>query len=288
MELGEPDDSGRRRPIPIKYSEFSIKFDSIITAIGQDTILDFLEDEKLIINSNGETQYKNVFAGGDATRGADSLINAIGDGKEAAKRIMQIANSEFKLAVHKKKEQKLSLAEFQKKQSIRKYGIKMPEIGLDKRDNFNLVHPNMTDFEAINEADRCLYCNDICNICIGVCPNFANVSFEAEIAKIPIYEININGSLTSKISEYLNIEQTNQIFNIGDFCNECGNCNTFCPTSGAPYITKPKFYLTEDSFNNEDNCYHLGSNKIKFKSNGEIESLLIENDFLFMNQQYAK
>ncbi|MCB9211695.1 MAG: putative selenate reductase subunit YgfK [Ignavibacteriales bacterium] len=287
MELGERDDSGRRRPIPVKDSEFSIKFDSIITAIGQDTILDFIEDEKLIINTNGETQYKNIFAGGDATRGADSLINAIGDGKDAAKRIMQRANSEFKLAIYKK-EQKLSQAEFQKKQSIRKYGIKMPEIALDERDNFNLVHPNMTDFEAINEADRCLYCNDICNICIGVCPNFANVSFEADIAKIPIYEIIINGSITSKISDYLNIEQTNQIFNIGDFCNECGNCNTFCPTSGAPYITKPKFYLTEDSFSKEDNCYHLGSKKIKFKSNGEIESVLIENDFFIYESAICK
>ena len=164
------------------------------------------------------------------------------------------------------------------KQAYRKYGTKMPELELNQRDNFNLVHPNLTDQQAISEAQRCLYCNDICNICIGVCPNFANVSFEAEVTKIPIYTINTNGKVSSSITDYLNIEQTNQILNIGDFCNECGNCNTFCPTNGAPYITKPKFYLTEESFNNEDNCYYIGDNVIRFKSNGTVDSMQMNND----------
>ena len=55
-----------------------MKFDTIITAIGQDTVLDLIDDGKLIINKNNETQFPNIYAGGDATRGADSLINAIG------------------------------------------------------------------------------------------------------------------------------------------------------------------------------------------------------------------
>ena len=141
----------------------------------------------------------------------------------------------------------------------------MPEISLDNRLTFDLVHPNLTDAEAISEANRCLYCNDICNICIGVCPNFANVSFEAAQAKIPIYSIILNGSVKKEIVNYFDTVQTNQIFNIGDFCNECGNCNTFCPTNGAPYITKPKFYLTEDSFDQEDNCYFVKGDSIYLK-----------------------
>jgi len=265
MKLGDPDESGRRRPIQIKGSEFLMGFDSIITAIGQDTILDFLDEGKLEIKKDGETQFENIFAGGDATRGADSLINAIGDGKDAAYTIKKKSNNDFKLPFAQT-DLKLSSAEFQKKQAYRKYGSKMPELGLDERDNFNLVHPNLSDEQAIAEADRCLYCNDICNICIGVCPNFANVSFEA--AKV-----------TKIITDYLNIEQTNQIYNIGDFCNECGNCNTFCPTSGAPYITKPKFYLTKESFFAEDNCYFLTENTLVYKSNGSIEQVLLENNF---------
>ena len=77
----------------------------------------------------------------------------------------------------------------------------------------------------------------------------------------------------------MNIEQENQIFNIGDFCNECGNCNTFCPTSGAPYKTKPKFYLTKESFNSENDCYYLKDTTLKYKSNGSIEALEIDDEF---------
>ncbi len=277
MELGSPDESGRRRPIPIEGSEFTLAFDSIITAIGQDTILDFIDNQKLVINEKGETQFPNIFAGGDATRGADSLINAIGDGKDAAINIIKRTVENYSLKIEEQPN-KLNSIQFQKKQAYRKYGTKMPELGLDERDNFNLVHPNLSDAEAIAEAQRCLYCNDVCNICIGVCPNFANVSFQAEKVSIPIYTINVNGNITVAISSHLDIEQTNQIFNIGDFCNECGNCNTFCPTSGAPYITKPKFYLTEESFNNEDDCYYIGKDVIKFKSSRKLETIKIEID----------
>ncbi|MEN8194761.1 MAG: FAD-dependent oxidoreductase, partial [Bacteroidota bacterium] len=77
MELGEIDSSGRRHPVKIEDSEFDLEFDSIITAIGQDTKLDFFPGQKLMIDkSTLETQIKNVFTGGDAVRGADSLINA--------------------------------------------------------------------------------------------------------------------------------------------------------------------------------------------------------------------
>ncbi len=277
MKLGKPDDSGRRRPVPIDGSEFIMSFDSIITAIGQDTVLDFLDDEILKINEEGETQFRNVFAGGDATRGADSLINAIGDGKNAAITIMQKAMQDFNLPKYEQ-EIKLSPIEFQKKQAYRKYGMKMPELSLEQRNSFDLVHPNLTDAQAIAEADRCLYCNDVCNICVGVCPNFANVSFTAEPKNIPTYSVDLeNGSANLKIDGVLNITQTTQIFNIGDFCNECGNCNTFCPTNSAPYLTKPKFYLTEESFNQEDNCYLMLEKTLHFKLNNEIRTLTFEN-----------
>lgn len=284
MKLGEPDESGRRRPEPIPDSEFSMAFDSIITAIGQDTDLSFFDDDELKIDKNGETSYKNIFAGGDATRGADSLINAIADGKDAAVKIIQRVNSYFRFTPSEQ-ENKLSLAQYQKKQAYREYGIKLPEISLDKRNDFDLVHPNLTDLEAVKEADRCLYCNDICNICIGVCPNFANVSFEAEKMMVPIYEINIDSNIKSKVYDYLNLEQVHQILNIGDFCNECGNCNTFCPTNGAPYITKPKFYLTEESFNSENNCYYLSGNLIKYKSDAALEQLEFKsNKFIYSSE----
>ena len=278
MELGEPDESGRRRPIEIPNSEFTMSFDSIIPAIGQEVQLDFLESGKLNLNKNTfETELSGVFAGGDAIRGADSLINAIGDGKNIALEIISRTNLNDELKFEKA--QKPSLSEFQQNQATRIYGKPMPEISKDNRDNFELVHPSLNEEEAIAEASRCLICDDVCNICVGVCPNFANITFESTTERIPIYKLEKrNDAVAELVDGYFTVDQKPQIFNIGDFCNKCGNCNTFCPTSDAPYLTKPKFYLTEESFNSEDNCYHLNDNVLLYKNNGELHKLIIENN----------
>lgn len=280
MNLGEPDQSGRRRPVPIEGTEFKMKFDSIITAIGQDIYMDFLPDDKLKVNPNTfETQFEKVFAGGDVLRGADSLINAIGDGKSAAKRIIE--KSKIISAKKNKMEGKLSLAEFQRKQAYREFGIKLPETDLVERNSFELVNPVLTNEQAIKEAERCLYCHEICNICVGVCPNFANVAFKSEKKNIPVYKIFNNGN--EQKFEVINnfcIEQTNQILNVADFCNECGNCVTFCPTNGSPFQTKPRFYLTEDSFNKEEFGYLISVNQIKYKSKSGVEYLSLKDDLI--------
>ncbi|MGB5850109.1 MAG: putative selenate reductase subunit YgfK [Ignavibacteriaceae bacterium] len=281
MKLGDEDESGRRRPIPIEQSEFKLAFDTIITAIGQDIVLDFVEGNKLNVNeATNETQIPNVFAGGDFLRGADSLINAMGDGRKVAERIIQRSIEDYKIP-KLTPDKKISLLEFQRKQAYREFGNSLPEIDVDERTGFDLVHPVLDEETAKREAERCLYCEDLCNICIGVCPNFSNVSFEAEATELPIWEATLNGDdyTIEKIETFI-IKQGNQIFNIGDFCNECGNCDTFCPTSGAPYKTKPHFYLTEESFNSEETGYYLNCNSLKFKSNGILELLSFTDDFL--------
>ena len=280
MELGKEDDSGRRRPILVNGSEFKLTFNSIITAIGQDIVLDFLPGNKLQMNAKTyETQFENVFAGGDVLRGADSLINAISDGRTAAKRIIE----KSKIESHRKIEvtNKLSLTEFQKKQAHRKFGIKLPETDLSKRKSFELVNPILTDEQAIKEAERCLYCDDICNICVGVCPNFANVAFESDKMRIPVYKVYNNGSDKKfEVINYFEINQNNQILNVADFCNECGNCVTFCPTNGSPFQTKPRFYLTEDSFNNEEYGYYISEKQIKYKNKSGIEYLSLKDNLM--------
>ncbi len=278
MKLGEKDESDRRRPVPIKGSKYVLSFDTVISAIGQEIVLDFLPENKLIIKEGNETQIPNVFAGGDVLRGADSLINAMGDGNRVAQKIIALAKKE--LPVHQTEvRQKLNLAEFQKKQAYRIFGPELPEIPLDQRKSFDLVHPVLDKETAMKEAERCLYCEDLCNICIGVCPNFANVSFTAEQVDIPIYKIskNGNGFSSEKVDSFI-VKQTNQIFNIGDFCNECGNCNTFCPTSGAPYKTKPIFHLTEESFLAEEKGYYFNNNILKSKNGNGLESVQINDD----------
>jgi len=97
MELGEPDESGRRRPIPKKNSEFNIKVDTVVVAIGQSpNPLIPLSLSQLKVGKNGTilvdpntmmSSIPGVFAGGDIVTGADTVISAMGAGKKAGKAI---------------------------------------------------------------------------------------------------------------------------------------------------------------------------------------------------------
>jgi len=274
MELSTPDNSGRRKPVPLKDNFIELSFDSIITAVGQDVILDFFPGEKLEIDEiTKETQIKNVFAGGDAVRGADSLINAIADGKYAAGEIIKQAQKDFNFKPTKVVKN-LELKDYQKLISKKVSGVQMPVIKEEKRFTFELVHPLLDDKSAIEEASRCMFCNDVCNICVSDCPNLANLSYEAKPWEVKYPVVKLNGNTFEVVSsKTFRTEQTTQIINIGDFCNECGNCDTFCPTSGAPYKTKPKVYLTNESFAAEDNCYFIDNNEISFKLNNSIQSV---------------
>ncbi len=294
MELKEPDESGRPRPVMLKGSEFDLIFDNIITAIGQDLELDFVPGNKLIINKDTfETQFPNIFAGGDAVRGADSLINAMSDGKNIAG-IISIRSGPGNENIPSEKMIKLSPAEFQKKQGFREFGVNYPTINHKKRLTFDLVHPVLDDISAMKEAERCLYCDDICNTCVGVCPNFANMPFVSEEMEIPVYRaVRKNGTIEIETIDRLSIKQKNQILNIGEFCNECGNCTTFCPTSGDPYKIKPRFHLTEDSFDKEESGFYLKGDSIKFKENGNVQSIkdsagLFEYESKYLTAKFSK
>jgi glutamate synthase (NADPH/NADH) small chain len=93
MELGEPDASGRRRPVAVKDSNFILDVDTVIVAIGQDPNpllpratqgLKTREDGTVIVNENFMTSIPGVFSGGDIITGADTVISAMGAGKKAA------------------------------------------------------------------------------------------------------------------------------------------------------------------------------------------------------------
>ena len=93
MELGEPDDSGRRRPVPIKGSEFELEVDAVIMSIGtspnppiKDTTegLEVNRRGGIVVDEGGLTSRKAVYAGGDAVTGAATVISAMGAGKVAA------------------------------------------------------------------------------------------------------------------------------------------------------------------------------------------------------------
>jgi len=96
MKLGEPDKSGRRRPIPIEGSEFALDVDTVVVAIGQKPNplivkttkgLRITEQGAVWVDKNGKTSVEGVFAGGDITTGTATVIEAMGAGKKAARAI---------------------------------------------------------------------------------------------------------------------------------------------------------------------------------------------------------
>ncbi|NQV36875.1 MAG: putative selenate reductase subunit YgfK [Candidatus Marinimicrobia bacterium] len=287
MRLGEADQSGRARPVKIEGSDFDMEFDTIIPSIGQDIAFDFLTWEQLQVNPDtNETTIPNVFAGGDVVRGASSVINAVGDGRRAALNIIQSARNGSSVK-ESTSSLRLDKFEYQKKLANREYGLTTPHLAPDERINFNLVTRTLTEEEARSEASRCLYCDDVCDVCVSVCPNLSNLSFFAKQKSYPIYMVlkSDNGFTVNKTGTF-HLSQEPQIVNIGDFCNECGNCTTFCPTSGDPYKTKPQFHLTKNTFEMESNGYWMNGNELHYKKMGDLSSLKVSgNSFRFSNHE---
>jgi glutamate synthase (NADPH/NADH) small chain len=97
MELGEPDDSGRRRPAPIKGSNFVMEVDTVVIAIGQSPNPVVRQSEPdlnttkwggiIVDEETGATSIPGIYAGGDAVTGAATVITAMGAGKKAARAI---------------------------------------------------------------------------------------------------------------------------------------------------------------------------------------------------------
>jgi len=101
MELGEPDQSGRRSPVPVKGSEFRMETDEVIVAVGSTPnpiISRTTKDLKLkkngdiIVDDKFRTSIKGVFAGGDIVTGAATVVTAMGAGRMAAKSISEYLN----------------------------------------------------------------------------------------------------------------------------------------------------------------------------------------------------
>ena len=96
MELGEPDEDGRRRPVEVEGSEFTLGVDTVIMAIGTSpnpliknttSGLDINKYGGFVVDGSGRTSLRGVYAGGDAVTGAATVISAMGAGKVAASAI---------------------------------------------------------------------------------------------------------------------------------------------------------------------------------------------------------
>jgi NADPH-dependent glutamate synthase beta subunit-like oxidoreductase len=172
MKLGDLDESGRRRPIPIEGSAFKIEVDSLILAISQEPDVSLLTIENGLkvsawntIEVDPETLYTNVegiFAGGDVVSGPNTVTGAMAHGKTAAQMIDKYIRGE-KLEV---KYEVTRPAVYVEASELSEEEIKtlkrpeMPAIPVDQRlGSFKEVELGFSEAAAISEAKRCLRCD---------------------------------------------------------------------------------------------------------------------------------
>ncbi len=196
MRLGKPDSSGRRRPIPIEGSEYTIEVDTVITAIGQEADLSFLkvgnqrlevERGRIVINEAGATTMPFIFAAGDVATPFGTVAHAVGSGKRAALAIDQYLRGEglssfppLERAVHAFPKdvdptvvrfEDLNLDYFEEAERI-----KLPRRPIEeRRGNFEEVNLGLAEEDVRAEAERCFSCGTCnhCDNCLIFCPDVA-------------------------------------------------------------------------------------------------------------------
>ena len=195
MKLGQMDASGRAG-VTETADVIEVPADTVIVAVGEKIDTDFYTANQIAVDERGkakvndktlETSVSGVYVAGDGARGAATIVEGIRDAQLAVKDILG------------KEITRDAAVTGDVKDCFEKKGI--------------LKHSK----EAKTEEERCLTCNKVCENCVDVCPNRANISI-----KVPGMAMN-------------------QVILVDYMCNECGNCKSFCPYASAPY--KDKFTL---------------------------------------------
>jgi len=283
---------GRPCPIKIAGSEFEIPCDTIIPTIGQQRVIDFLDPEMLKISPGSyQTQIKGIYIGGDAMRGASTAIHAIGDGRKAAEEIIsgfmgsEVLKKFFPVP-------NTVLNDLMHNKALRQRSVTPAETLPNQRFNFDPVILPLSPDEAQTEASRCLHCDEICNVCVSVCPNLANFCYQVEPVSYHLQKavLGNDGTIGFEEDRVFNICQSWQILNIRDLCNECGNCVTFCPTSGRPFAEKPGLCLSVQTLNLEGEGYLLSRlqdrDVLIYKKDETIKTLtLASGNYIFETDQ---
>jgi NADPH-dependent glutamate synthase beta subunit-like oxidoreductase len=229
---------GRRQAIPIEGSEFHEPCDTIIIAIGQQTVNDFLGTKleldrwgNVRVGVDGMTSHKGMFAAGDYVNGASTVVQAVGHGRQVAKRI------DAWLMGRERRKQVVRIVPVDKPLRERAFDFiprqHMPTAPLAERmkDGKHEVELGLDDKLAFEEAKRCYLCNlryeiDVdrcifCRACIEVAPRNC-------IKLVRGVEINDDGAY-GKLLETKEWNQVGAIWIDNNECIRCGQCYTACP-----------------------------------------------------------
>ncbi|MDF1561882.1 MAG: FAD-dependent oxidoreductase [Deltaproteobacteria bacterium] len=268
MVLGERGADGRRRPVGTGET-VRLMADSLILAIGQEPDLSFFGDAVIQRTRSGylvvepdtcRTNLERVYAGGDVVNdGPESIVAALEDGRRAAWDIRRREEPGFvpPPAYASPERERAALIG---RRARREPRVKVPHLHPEQRKGFAEVVRGYDEAAARAEAVRCLDCDTFCSLCVSVCPNLAFLTYEAAPLSVELPVYRAAGAAAEEVGrEAFALAQGPQVAVLTDFCNECGNCETFCPTSGAPYRVKPRLYLDAVDFAAQaDNAFMLG------------------------------
>ena len=207
MQLSDYDVSGRRGVTETGETVW-VPADTVIAAVGEKVPTDWYQANGLAVSEKGrlyvdektlKTSDDNVYAAGDGLYGPATVVEAIRDGRKVAEAIAgEVLARDFdKLAEEEKVYAKRGVLKEEQKET--------------------------------KEAGRCLGCSTICENCVEVCPNRANIAIQ-----VPGME-------------------KHQIIHVDYLCNECGNCKSFCPWDSAPYLDKFTLFANEADMENSKN-----------------------------------
>jgi heterodisulfide reductase subunit A len=246
MRLGAPDDTGRRRPVPIPNSEFKMSVDTIIIAIGQevtpDDLMKGLEPTMwgtLEVDSTTlQTNVKGVFGGGDVVSGGATAIEAVAAGKEAAKSIDRYLMGEDLIEGREEVLMPIEDIEVDEASIKMRYAPAMRTLSMTKRKTtFGEVELGFNQEAAIAEANRCLSCGVCCECekCVEACKLEAiDHSMQDEIVELNVGTIIVATGF--KVHDPLETRE----FGYGTFENVITNAqlerltNAAGPTQGKP------------------------------------------------------
>jgi NADPH-dependent glutamate synthase beta subunit-like oxidoreductase len=210
MELGEPDASGRRRPVPVEGSEFVIEADMIIPAIGQGPnfvgIDQFNDNGWITADDSGATGTEGVYAGGDVTNKLGTVTEAIGLGRKAAESIDAYIKGEElpkEYPAPVVKHAKMALNYYVPADRVEKEHISVD----NRKGNFNEVISTLSDEKIIEESKRCMSCG-MCFDC-GNCYQFCSYSAVKKVKE----KVEVGDRYEFKL----------------EFCVGCKKCAEECP-----------------------------------------------------------
>jgi putative selenate reductase len=293
---GDRDSSGRKIPHDVPDSEFEIELDTLILAISQHSLLDFFGDAVPTLTNRGyievdpttfESSIPGIYAGGDvAADGPSSIVKAAADGKAVAAAIIARMGADDPDAVESMRPD-VDLHEMLARRANRKYRIPVRHTPVDERSGFDETIHTYTLEEAQAEASRCVDCDTFCSLCVGVCPNMALMTYRMDPYAADLAVLSIDdGDVAVGPTQRYRVDQTHQIAVLTDFCNECGNCETACPTSGTPYKDKPRLYLDRADFEAEsDNAFWLTTDGIEGRFDGQTHRLSVNGSLEYASDR---